>query len=382
MKAVAAGILQHVSASQLNTFTLCWRRWFFEKVLQVPVPSGEAADAGSDVHRQMDGYYTDGTLPQHASARRIIETETAPPRHDLVLNEVPRDYVLGIELAGVPVRGRIDLLDVRHETVADIWDWKTRGDLRYSKSEEELLRDVQMNLYGKYVFTWYPHQRVRFHHANLKRESVRGVFKVVEPKEELTKAEIDSFLSSTVEPVVREMKTIAGCTTHNDVKPNWSSCYAFHRPCPFWETCSKSADASVFMSRLFKEEDGMGTGLKEKLSDDTMFTKALEAGRYAGTAASTAPEGLTLYINAMPIKGVEKVTHLDEIIAAASKEICAAKKVLDLRMIAYGEGKALLAAGLRQNPPSGVVVATTGELSDVAIEALLPLANVVIRGTR
>ena len=74
------------------------------------------------------------------------------------------------------------------------------------------------------------------------------------------------------------------------------------------------------------------------------------------------------------------MTYLEDVIAEHAAEICKEAKVADLRLVEFGKGKGYLAQALRENPPTGIVIAQSGELSDVAIEALLPLASVVVRG--
>lgn len=385
-RAVSVGELQHVSASQITNFNLCNRRWWFEKVAQIPVPGTAATDLGGDIHRQMEKLYESGITPEHKSAALLANSGLIPAPGPSALIEHPRDYGLNLFIEGVAVRGRADLIDVSDPSVVDIWDWKSKGDFRYTKRPDELERDLQLNIYGLYAYKWLAAGSVRFFHGYIKTGEGFG-YKVVKT-DHVELSSVESFVQNVAGPIVAEMKTCASAGEFSEVPPNWNSCYAFRKPCPFLETCTKGQSASVHLRMLFEgEEQQMGLG--EKLKGETSSTPAPVPGVTTATlfkggpyeATSTRP-GLTLYINALPVKGVENITHLDDIIGDASKEICAAKKVLDLRLLAYGEGKALLAAGLRKNPPTGTVVATTGELSDVAIEALLPLADVVIRGTR
>lgn len=395
--AVSVGELQHVSASQITGFKLCNRRWWFEKVAKVPVPSTPALELGGDIHRQIEEWYESRTTPTHASAALLVASGLIPEPGPGILIEHPRDYGLAIYSANVPIRGRIDLFNktkLESEGRIEVWDWKSKADFRYAKTPDELGRDVQMMIYAKYAFAWHKPQDVVFVHGNIKTGKGTG-YKIVRA-EPVTFDVVEEYGRHVVEPIVREMKVCATAPSFEEAPPNFNSCYAFNKPCPFLEKCTVGQSASVSIAMLFKNEGedmGLGEKLKNKLVSDEVNTTTIPVQGQASFTAqselayqaqytSTAPKGLTLYINALPVKGVDNVVHLDDIIADASRDICGAKKVLDLRLIPYGEGKALLAAGLRKNPPSGVIVATTGELSDVAIEALLPLATVVIRGTR
>lgn len=386
-KAVSAGELQHLSASQFTTWKSCNRKWWFEKVAGIPQPTGPALDLGISIHGQMENYYEEGVIPEHPSARLLVESGVIPARGPGVFIEHPRDFKLGISVAGVPIRGRVDLILNPLEAFDDsrdpleIWDWKSKKDLKYSKTPAELERDIQMMLYGKFAYERLFASTVTFHHANIRTADDKGPGYRIVSTDEISRDDVDSFVETVVEPLVSEIKVTATASTHEDVPPNWGACYEYNKPCPYLDRCTKDQSASVHLSMLFKGEGEMGvqtgTSLKEALGAVT--NEAFAPAK--GETSSTRPE-LHLYVNALPVKGVGRVTYLDDIIAEAGREICAAKKVLDLRLLAYGEGKALLAAGLRQNPPCGVVVATSGELSDVAIETLLPLAAIVVRGTR
>jgi hypothetical protein len=56
--------------------------------------------------------------------------------------------------------------------------------------------------------------------------------------------------------------------------------------------------------------------------------------------------------------------------------------VTDVREVRFGEGKTALIAQVKKNPPRGVVIATAAGLSGDVVEALLPVASVVVRPTR
>jgi len=100
----------------------------------------------------------------------------------------------------------------------------------------------------------------------------------------------------------------------------------------------------------------------------------------ASTMDSTQP-GLHLYVDALPTKGVGgALVDLALIIAERAAPICARFKVSDVREVDFGKGTAQLVASFRNNPPTGVVLARTGGLSTLVLEALEPLAVTVVRG--
>lgn len=383
-RAVSVGEVQHLSASQITTWALCRRKWWLEKVAglkgEKPTPPLEL---GLSIHGQMEDWYGDGTLPEHPAAALLVKSGRIPARGSPnLMIEYPPNRDLGISVAGIPIHGRIDLLETSLERV-DIWDWKSKSTLAYCMDGEELARDVQMMLYGKFAMERLMAMTVRYHHANIRTEEGNPGFRIVDT-DDLSFGDVEEYVDAVIEPRVHLIKYTATAEKFEDVQPNFRACYKYNRPCAFVDKCGDSQNTSVHLSALFGEGGGMGHHYLEGTEEPRTGLK--ETLRTSASTSATKPPvtvgWLALYINAMPVKGIGEVTYLDDIIGQAGTEICKAKGVLDLRMLAYGEGKALLAAGLRKNPPTGVVVATSGELSDVAIETLLPLANVVVRGTR
>src|SRR5579859_5849689 len=59
--AVIDGQLRHVSASQIETFEDCPRRWYLDKVLGLAMPPSAAQARGVAIHKELEDWYEDGT---------------------------------------------------------------------------------------------------------------------------------------------------------------------------------------------------------------------------------------------------------------------------------------------------------------------------------
>ncbi|NOK32242.1 hypothetical protein HMI49_03355 [Corallococcus exercitus] len=59
-QSIEGGVLHSLSVSQLRTFVLCERAWFFAKDLRLPVRPLKARDLGNAVHAQIDHYLRKG----------------------------------------------------------------------------------------------------------------------------------------------------------------------------------------------------------------------------------------------------------------------------------------------------------------------------------
>lgn len=105
----------------------------------------------------------------------------------------------------------------------------------------------------------------------------------------------------------------------------------------------------------------------------------------AEKAAPEAPtEGLTLLINC----DAQGATSLSTYVRDLAQAIAQKHGTPDLRLarkesdLAFGGWKAILSLAALQNPPKGLCSITSGELADPVIEALTPVATMVVRGVR
>lgn len=108
--------------------------------------------------------------------------------------------------------------------------------------------------------------------------------------------------------------------------------------------------------------------------------KVVEAPRVQGSVQDAMDSiHLQLFINCLP-EGVS-YTRLENLIAERSKPILAQAKVSSIQDVGkYGEGKKALVRSFIDNPPTGMVVASTGGVSAEVLEVLVPLAALVVRG--
>ena len=255
-KAVLAGELMHVSASQITTHQRCARKWWYEKVAGLQAPSSGALETGTRVHAQMEGYLLDGIEPEFPSAKKLIQDPDFPipeSDHPAFMVEEPRDYKLGLFAAGIPVKGRIDLVDGRAGSTVDIWDWKTTAQLSYGKTAEELAYNTQLIIYGKWAFACsiFNPDYVRFRHGYIQ---TRGGAKArIVGTQPLSRDHVEDQYESIVDEVVT-MKRSAAASNAEKVPANPLACKDFGG-CPFANTCTRGAkSAAERLSFLFAAE--------------------------------------------------------------------------------------------------------------------------------
>lgn len=360
-KAVIAGVLQHVSPSQIATFSRCNRLWFFEKVCGLRQPETAAQGEGVIIHGQIEQYYKDGTLPEHEAAHKAV-TELLPPYgSSQISSEFPHDYSLGIHASGIPLNGRIDLLDCELPVV---WDVKTCKTFRYALSPKELAKSPQMLVYGRFVFDLLPNtEEVTLRHLYIHK--TKPQVKLSECSYTLDKL-LPVFNKYVVEPAA-EMIECAKQKEPADVPGNFMSCHDFGG-CHHYDRCH--GGSLILTPQKPVTKDNMFDDLPTEPTDPTPMK----------TPEDDQTAELILFINCLPVKGVGEYGVLEDEIAKRTPALCKDFGVTDLREVDFGKGTAKLAASFVTAPISGTWVATTNGLSGYVVDSLIAVAGVVVKG--
>lgn len=419
-----AGELLHVSPSQAKEFDRCERKWVLNKVFRIPQPKRESQDRGQRWHGELEDYYLRGKPLVTPSLQLLAEHHFPKPGPGLLI-EHPRDYNLGLQSAGVKVKGRMDLLDLTNPVQAELYDLKTTKNLAYAKTEEELAWDLQMVIYAHWVFLNYPAvERVRWHHGYAQTEYAGA--KLVST-EAFTRREVKERWHY-VEGLVVRMKLLAGVKDFTEARPNEAACGDF-KGCPYRYKCwpdryEEELDLDD-LETLEEDMDTQGTqgtqGLLDMI-DQTRKAQNPTGPRATGinppdaakpeptpsatTKASEAvvegevktpepgPQPLHIFVGCLPMKLAvndpnARMQYLEELIEARTKGVLEAvakseKKpalaaLKDVREVPYGAGVAALVSSFKAEPPSGFVVALSGGgLTTQVVEALSPLAATLV----
>ncbi len=336
---VRNGELQLVTASSIKLFLRCPLQWYRETVLGQKRPDTEAMDLGRQVHKALEtaimtkvaklkpSAFVDN--PVWVSAQRAL---------DLIGCEgVPEVPMRGeLKIAGIPVWSKIDLI-----RGSQVYDWKTIGTVSRRPSRSTLESDPQKVLYSQWHMLQRKQQSAQFSFVYLSKAT---------PDFRIVSFDVVTEDSEPFTDVVESMKSVAGSK--------------FEPPC----TCGK----------CLQEGQTMTKANQVKTLVIPMEPSAVLMER--------VPNELELWIDCLPIKS-GNYTFLDSLIAERAPSICIAHPTregvpVDIRCIEFGKGKGYLAEDFRKNPPTGRVVARSGELSDAVVEVLIPLAQEVHIKTR
>lgn len=223
----------HVSVSQVETYSLCARKWWLNKIAGQNVPQHPSASLGSQVHASCESFVKGEGTDIHRLAHH----------HRGLLEELRDDPGTAVEVSfeellprpiSIKLVGKIDILNLRREPPL-VLDWKTLSDQKWAKTEEELASNPQLLTYAKHVTDVLPDARmVRVGHATIptKVGIGRGTYRTTD----VTREAVLAYRHDTFLPIVGQMKETALLEAPADVPPTLSACSAFGG-CPFRGMC-------------------------------------------------------------------------------------------------------------------------------------------------
>lgn len=135
-----------LSASQVDSFGDCPRKWAWRSIAKIPAPSGPSAALGSEVHGQIERYLKFG---------QPLDLNTEPGRiamagmHHWPSRALPLrvEEPFTLDLGGFQFRG---FKDIAHDPPLGVplIDHKTTSNFAYAQTPESLLENVQGALYA------------------------------------------------------------------------------------------------------------------------------------------------------------------------------------------------------------------------------------------
>ena len=282
-----------ISASQMKTATLCARKWWFERISDLPpAPPSKSMLLGSAIHKEVELWIKRGEQPVDLRAKALADCY---PRTPLLVSSLLSEVEVNLQGLSVPLLGYIDLVDLRglHETL-EVVDFKTLSNWKWAKTELELASDLQMIPYAFWAFRHYEPNSVSVTHLQVHTStSVVG-----SATAKLTRDMVTQTWTDTLVPLSDRMAGWAQKDTPNDVPATLSACSAFGG-CPYLSVCNRGAPQSPFsaISRV-KSSSLTPTG-------DTMSSlQELLRARSAARAAAPAPQPVVEVAPAAPLFAV------------------------------------------------------------------------------
>jgi len=145
--------LMRLSASQVQTFLDCARKWSWRYVEGIEEPPSPAAERGRAVHAVLEGYLSGGAIDFTTELGYIAAAG---------LEHLPKPSTPGLRIEeefhfeGPSGHTYLGYKDLEQPELGIIYDHKTISDLRWAKTEQELENDIQATLYATDYFRQHP----------------------------------------------------------------------------------------------------------------------------------------------------------------------------------------------------------------------------------
>lgn len=242
LPSVVNGELLRTSVSQVTTFDLCPRKWWYDKVAKLPRKTGAAQNLGTEIHAQIEHYLTTGEDVLGTIAASGKEFLPAPSPDLLIEAPLANPEMMS---HGVLWRGFVDC--VVPGAVPEVIDWKTSSSIeRYAKIEDQLRSDVQTTTYAEWITRKFP-----------KVDQVRVSLVYFQTKGARRSEKVSTTLDLTVirevwqktEQKIAAKKLVARESDPNDVEGNTEACTAYGG-CDFAAVCPLSPSRRFSMSLI------------------------------------------------------------------------------------------------------------------------------------
>jgi len=235
---------KHISASQINTWRMCKRRWAYSRIR--PRTSSPATEFGTQAHEVAEDWLRDAKMPPDTLHGRCISA-------GLHLLPAPKtvkvEEAMKLRVGPVSYVGRIDFLSITPGVVALVGDHKTTSNLSYAKTPEELAADPQAIIYSMWaVETFDVETAVCYWVYYSKRAPEAKAVSLTTPRKTVEKR-FKALHASDSLPILQ-----AQGQDPKTLPRNVRSCYAFNRRCPYYEECWHGASPGERLAAKLEQD--------------------------------------------------------------------------------------------------------------------------------
>jgi len=261
----------HSSASQIDTYEMCPRKWALDKIDKLPRKPNKYAAMGSALHKIAEEWLRDG-IPAPATELGEIIMPLIP--------HLPPPNTPGLEiettvkrtLAGVAFKGLIDVrLPYPYSPIPKVWDHKSTTDLKWALTPEGLVTNVQSTLYAWDTILDSQERGYKGDVVDLQwgYMRTRGAPKALPVCQRVSMADILPRLEKTKKAALEQKLLRETISSGLELPPSADACEAYGG-CPYAETCNLTASQRIrsimgqgnahnaFMQKLAKRREEAG----------------------------------------------------------------------------------------------------------------------------
>lgn len=355
----------------------CPRKYWYGYVMGIKEPEKEPAKLGKKIHKEIELHLKNGKKALSAIAMSALKYYPAAKDPNLEL-EYECSPLECFEVAGIPVLMYLDCISPYHtylDTMGawqedppgtiEIIDWKSKGNISYALTNQQLLDTIQMGMYGAYGLRRYNADHVRLSHVYLQTKGRKKASKSTI----LATPETIGQKWPRIESVGRSIIDYAKEPDVNKIPVNLKEC----GKCYYADRCPKTTNHTIemvfgkaHMSPLLPAENTAPAGAP--LLDTAGHLAALQAEEAAKVAATALaiPEGFAAALAFIQVHDYGRPALSGRAYLAS----CSVNGIApDAAMGAVGEGKAGVVAF---DDPGDVVRLATEVASKVGVPFVIP----------
>jgi len=337
---------EHVSASQLDTYLSCQRKWWLDKIGNYQTEGSSASqDLGTAVHACIENFLLGKGELNHPLLTMNTFVHRVKALSDVELL-IEHEFSLGSSPAR---KGYIDLVIVDHaKKRIEIWDHKTTKSWHYAKTEAELRSNPQGQFYVLAMYERFGPEYSYFfgHHVILTSEAAEERVRLVE----FTPSMIANARMS-IDIAITEMRQIARLDDGVDVIPNTTQCWKYGG-CPYRSRCSGDSSMPI----LTPTPAPATTGRREL--------------------------PLSIFVDAIPLKGVPYTAYADWV--RPLEDAFKAEVGKDPIQVKYAEGVIAIAVKARDtlDAPENLFIRSSDASGMKYLDLVEGQVEVIVQGIR
>ena len=291
----------YLSASQVDTFRRCKRKWAFTYIDGEIAPSSPAQEFGTEVHTVLEKYLKTGNWQGATDAVACAKQgeHLLPPPRDKTLG-IEQQFTIDLDSQSLFL-GFIDLvIPTRKGNPLEVTDHKTTKDLRYAATSDELRDNVQANLYAKWAMDQHRTNKVltRWRYycsrpSKAKAADVNGRPRNMGGFRAITRVKTDIEVQEQWNKLVEDAKEMVTFVRDKkvwakDVEGNEAAC-GDYGGCPFRGLCGVGQDS---LGSLVAHSNKVSHTKKEKAKEQVMSLMDIINKNKSKTAETPTNESL------------------------------------------------------------------------------------------
>ena len=250
----------YVSASQIENYRSCPRRWWFRSVKKLAEPQSEAQAMGDRFAKAIEARLKGQIIPKFDELTDVVVDRFLNAAYTFFPQEAnPEIYAerkIEFDVPDLPAKmiGYIDVLDLSGAS-AHIRDHKTRSDKKYAPTHEKLATDLQLNIYAYAIRLDLPDARfaeATIGHINYIKppkqfaKNIEYLRNEWQPEVFIRQIPLDGQRNDDVidgiKPLIEDMVRYSDSLLTPDKVPfdtTGEACYSYGQPCTYSAICPK-----------------------------------------------------------------------------------------------------------------------------------------------